>query len=87
MAQDQGTPAEHAYALTLSRAGRVVAKIENVSYQTTQAAYPWMLADHTADSPQDSAQVRQDAADNWDELDERNQLLYRGVTVDLYAHN
>lgn len=87
MTPGQGTPEERAYVLTLSRDGRGVAKIENVSYQTAQAAFPWMLSDHAANGHQDCRQVRSDAEENWDELDEQNQITYRGVTVDLYAHN
>jgi hypothetical protein len=85
MASEPGTPEEHAYTLSISRDGKVLAKIEGISYRTAETAFPGMLADHVAQGQSDDEQVCAHAAARWSDLDDNSTLTYRGVTADLYA--
>lgn len=87
MAQEQGTPAEHAYTLKLSRSGKTLASINGVSYETARLAFPSMLADHAADTNEDAAHIRKSATSLWSELDDKDTLIYRGLSASLSAAN
>jgi hypothetical protein len=85
MTQDQGTPPEHAYTLKLSRSGKTLASIHGVSYETARIAFPSMLADHAAADSADASHIRRSIAHLWDELDDKDTLIYRGLSASLSA--